>query len=213
MFLTAPIKERYSIGIGDEVFLTGLFYKHRERKRNIPIVRVGNIAAMPEEKVRTSMGLIDAYLVEARSIGGLSGSPVFVRLEALRTLEKDQLIIGGGGNTPTNIFYIMGLMHGHYDARLLSTDLLNEDTVLTNEQKREIVNMGIAIVVPCEKILEVINQPMIREPEEKVEKQAREETIPTPDNVGEENSAFTKNDFEDALRRSSRKTSEPKSES
>lgn len=66
------------IGIGREVFLTGLFASHLGKDRNIPIVRVGNIAAMPEEKVETRFGLMDAYLIEARSLGGISGSPVFV---------------------------------------------------------------------------------------------------------------------------------------
>jgi hypothetical protein len=49
----------------------GLFSEHQGAERNIPIVRVGNIAAMPEEPVlTTSWGAIDAYLIEARSIGG-----------------------------------------------------------------------------------------------------------------------------------------------
>jgi hypothetical protein len=36
------------------------------------------------EKVAASFGDADAYLVEARSIGGLSGSPVFIDLLASR---------------------------------------------------------------------------------------------------------------------------------
>jgi hypothetical protein len=72
------IRER-QISLGDEVFLTGLFIPHYGVNRNIPIIRVGNIACMPEEPVKTKdYGLIDAYLIEARSVGGLSGSPVFV---------------------------------------------------------------------------------------------------------------------------------------
>jgi hypothetical protein len=69
------------IGLGDETFTIGLFRSHYGAQRNIPIVRIGNIAAMPEEPIETpghGSGFVDAYLVEMRSIAGLSGSPVFV---------------------------------------------------------------------------------------------------------------------------------------
>jgi hypothetical protein len=35
-----------AIGVGDEVFITGLFSNHTGSLRNLPIVRIGNIAAM-----------------------------------------------------------------------------------------------------------------------------------------------------------------------
>src|SRR5208282_2688073 len=69
----------FGIGIGDEVFIAGLFTKVIQTSRNIPIVRTGNVAMIPGEKIPFGDGYIDAYLIEARSIGGLSGSPVFVR--------------------------------------------------------------------------------------------------------------------------------------
>ena len=58
-----------------------------------------NIAMIPDEPVTTSLGDIKAYLVEARSIGGLSGSPAFVRET---------------GAEGTGSFYLLGLMHGHW---------------------------------------------------------------------------------------------------
>jgi hypothetical protein len=74
-----PQIDSEDVGVGDETAITGLFTGHHGTERNIPIVRMGNIAMMLEEKVQTDhFGEIDAYLVEARSIGGLSGSPVFV---------------------------------------------------------------------------------------------------------------------------------------
>ena len=81
MVATDKVINDNAIGVGDEVFLTGLFANHIGQQRNLPIIRVGNIALMPEEPVQhPSLGPIDAYLIEARSIGGLSGSPVFVHL-------------------------------------------------------------------------------------------------------------------------------------
>jgi hypothetical protein len=53
---TNAVIASHQIGIGDEVFLAGLFSPHYGKKNNIPIVRVGNIAAMPQEKVIRSLG-------------------------------------------------------------------------------------------------------------------------------------------------------------
>lgn len=155
---TAEFAKEVGIGIGQDLFLTGLFAHHYGTERNIPIVRVGNIAAMPEEKIETPMGLIDAYLVEARSIGGLSGSPVFAHLGAVRVRDgKLQHTMNEEGN-----FYLLGLMHGHFDVRVAQDDVSVELDGISNER----INSGIAIVVPVEKILDVINQPFHRTSED-----------------------------------------------
>lgn len=70
---------RYSIGVGDEINVIGLFTRFFGSTRHIPIVRTGNIAMMPSDKLPARNGETEVYLVEGRSIGGLSGSPVFVR--------------------------------------------------------------------------------------------------------------------------------------
>jgi hypothetical protein len=98
----------------------------------------------------TKIGKMDAYLIEARSIGGLSESPAFV----YRTVPFC-----------TGNFYLLGLIHGHRDiAPELKNDLDMPHDLF------EKVNMGIAIVVPAKKILEVLNQPKILEEIEKLEK-------------------------------------------
>jgi hypothetical protein len=136
---TEDIIKKENIGLGDDVFLVGLFANHFGSQRNLPIIRVGNIASMPEEKVYTKKyGYIDAYLVEARSIGGLSGSPVFVWMGNVRKIGETTHL----GRTGLPLLYWLGLMHGHF--ALSEIDLQ--------------INMGIAIVVPTWKILEVINQ-------------------------------------------------------
>jgi len=147
MAATDEVISREGIGIGDEVCLTGLFVNHYGQQRNLPIVRIGNIALMPEEPVQTQdLGFIDAFLVEARSIGGLSGSPVFVHLAGIRRVGKKSQLKG-------SVFYWLGLMHGHWDLPVSDIDALVKDT-LSNQR----VNMGIAIVVPVSKILEVLNR-------------------------------------------------------
>jgi hypothetical protein len=170
----ARIKEE-SIGIGDEVFLVGLFTQHRGSQRNIPLLRVGNIAAMPEEPVLSNNKFMDAYLVESQLIGGLSGSPVFVHLGAVRPL---------GGQiryAKEPIFYLLGVMHSHWDSP--NYDCPSEDVFELKRQEK--VNMGIAIVVPAQKIAESFEQDWMKKIEEdkRIEWLARK--LPFPDSVKE----------------------------
>jgi hypothetical protein len=138
MFLTDDLVKQKQIGAGDEVFITSLFAHVAGSKRNIPIVRTGNIAVMPDELVPINQGEAEAYLIEARSIGGLSGSPVIVR-------ETMPVGLGRG--------HLLGLVQGHWEIPPMGkNDLMDKDLSGT-------VNMGIAIVVPAKKILEVLNHP------------------------------------------------------
>ncbi len=162
--LSEEVMRNENIGIGNEVFVTGLFKHHFGGRRNIPIVRVGNIAAMDEEEVWTSeMGRIKAYLIEARSIGGLSGSPVFVYLGGFR-LGEESIIARGG-----SLLFLIGLIHGHYDVSESKIDDAEEDHKMPAN-----VNMGIAIVVPWHKILEVFQHPDLVKHHERVSQQIRE---------------------------------------
>lgn len=197
MAITDEIIRKEGIGVGDEVFLTGLFTRHRGRERNLPIVRTGNIAMMPEEPVWTQMGFMDAYLVEARSIGGHSGSPVFVHLSGMRERGKRVRFRG-------RIFYWLGLVHGHWKLDMLNTDVLMEDFV-TGEP----INMGIAVVVPVSKIMEVLNQKTLAEERKTIEEREQAKRMPAPDSAQE---GLTKEAFEDALKRVSRPKEPPPAE-
>jgi hypothetical protein len=143
--------EKEKVGLGDEVFVVGLFHKHMGKKRNIPVVRFGSICAMPEEPVYSERldRDIQAYLIESRSIGGLSGAPVFVNLGLMRHLEGQIKY----ANKEYGIFYLLGLMHGHYETKVPDMD----------EYEFDKVNMGIAAVIPADKILEVMKQPYFEE--------------------------------------------------
>jgi hypothetical protein len=155
IFVTPEVILNKRIGIGDEIFFTGLFRSHSGKQRNIPILRAGNIAAMPEEKVESrKWGYMDAYLVESRSISGLSGSPVFVYVNPL---QGPSIRIGGIDDQRRGAeFHLLGLMHGHWDVTDYDCDSLVKDNY---SKKDESINMGIAIVVPAEKILETLDHP------------------------------------------------------
>jgi hypothetical protein len=165
MAATAEIITQVPIGIGDEVFMVGLFHHHYGSSRNIPVVRCGNIAAMPEEPVDVGGQAMEAYLVEMRSIGGLSGSPVFTWL----------LPFGRQHYRGTPI-YLLGLMHGHWD---IEADLLDE---LTPDQPRaQPLNTGIGVVVPVTKVLEALDQDRLAERRREEVRVFRAAQAPTAD--------------------------------
>lgn len=175
MRLTDEIIESKKVGLGDEVFLTGLFHKFCGKSRNIPIIRVGNIAMMPDEKifVGDDLGEIDAYLIEARSIGGLSGSPVFVYLGNMRPDKEGNIQMGGD----YNLFYWLGLMHGHWEIDE------NQIDVVVGDKEKEALNTGIAVVIPNSKILEVLNCDKIIEERTKIEENYKKVYATIQDNV------------------------------
>ncbi len=150
MCVTDTVMKEQEVALGEEVFITGLFSHHHGAHRNIPIVRVGNLACLSEERVITEFGEIEAYLIEARSIGGLSGSPVFLNLGVSRMI-KGQVM--HAQNSP--IFYLLGLIHGHFDVRVQTQDRIEPDK--SDEMSPARINTGIAIVVPFSKIQEVID--------------------------------------------------------
>lgn len=146
MRFTQQVATEYEVALGDEVFVVGLFAHHHGEQRNIPIVRVGNLAAKDEEKFSSrDFGRMDAYLIEARSIGGLSGSPVFLNLGPTRVVQGRVKYATAGVVT-----ILLGLVHGHYDVEAAKVD--------GSTEQANRVNTGIAIVVPVHTIMSVIDR-------------------------------------------------------
>lgn len=132
--------EDEDIGTGDDVFFTGLFTHHTETKQNEPIVRSGIIAAMPGT-ISTRSGRQHAFLVESRSMGGFSGSPVFVNPGLLRFDEEGKLKI----RSTFGPSYLIGVISGHWDAP-------EEVQITGGLAERASLNMGIAKVTPMDKV-------------------------------------------------------------
>ncbi|MGC2245845.1 MAG: hypothetical protein WA609_04515 [Terriglobales bacterium] len=200
--LTAETIEELSIGIGDEVYSVGLFTEVENTSKNIPILRHGNISMMPTEQLQTELGLADVHLIEARSIGGMSGSPVFVRPSGkipTQTLPDGSFdaVIGVRDRTK-----LLGVIHGHWDVK--ETDI-NQYPV-AHDRKRG-VNYGIAIVVPAVKLIETLNRPDLSEIRMKNDEKLKKSGVPGMDSAKQDDStdSFTKEDFETALRKASRK--------
>jgi hypothetical protein len=79
---------------------------------------MGTVALMPPEKIPHGGNLIDAYLIEHHSIGGLSGSPAFVSEMALipsvyqepKKKTPEKMFFSAPGQT-----FFMGLVRGHWE--------------------------------------------------------------------------------------------------
>lgn len=151
--------EREAVGPGDEVFFIGLYHKHHGDLRNIPIVRLGSIAAMPVEPVPTESGPAVVYLIEARSIGGLSGSPVFLHLSYPR---RDPIELRFG-----SAFRLLGLIRGHFP--VTPRDLDQSDDIGPDGLGEEVANSGIALVTPVQALLDVLEYPKIKDGRAKLE--------------------------------------------
>jgi hypothetical protein len=153
----APILQpRHQIGLGDETFAIGLFRSHHGAQRNIPIVRIGSIAAMPEEPIRTKHGgFIDGYLIEMRSIAGLSGSPVFVDRPEVPPMGfmPDPSFRPDPEKVNWFRYHFLGLIHGHFDVPSPLEDIANEDDTPAIG-----INTGMGVVIPASMVLETLYQ-------------------------------------------------------
>ena len=166
MFATDQRIADFEIGLGDELFIIGLFTRFFGRTTLTPIVRTGNIAMTPKDKLPAKgFGEMEAYLVEGRSIGGLSGSPAFVR----NTVKTPMQTTGGKLTAMSGLggSHLLGLVHGHWDV----------PPTFSNMEQAEAVNMGVSIVVPAKKILETLYNPEL----DALRKKHWENNQPSPD--------------------------------
>ena len=154
---TAKRMEELNIGIGDDVLMLGRFAAHTGRQQNEPLARFGNIAMMPGERVKDGRGLmVEAYLVEMRSMPGFSGSPVFVVIGA----GSYRGVYGADKQAKMMPFYsetigLLGIDTGHKPLTQSVLDPITRDPVQPVRVVEQ--NSAVAIVSPYYKIEEVLD--------------------------------------------------------
>ena len=152
-FLKRHEVEAFNIGPGDDVFVVGRFINAQGKLRNIPSVRFGNIAQMPIEPIEQTriFGKFqqESFLVEARSISGYSGSPVFLILHATQSRQRDGLRLH------TDVFRLLGIQWGYIQDREPVRDSLDRpvDTGLNVK-----LNTGMMGVVPAWKLDDLLRR-------------------------------------------------------
>jgi hypothetical protein len=134
--------------IGHQVYFLGLFTEEYGERRNLPVARFGHISRMPtpiRTKICETWYTLTAYLMEFHSLGGYSGSPVFVMYPTVvqdsRTYQVDLTWANG----------LMGILSGHYE--------IKEDGDKEAEYYEDIettMNSGMALVTPSVAIKELL---------------------------------------------------------
>ncbi|WP_095199055.1 serine protease [Mesorhizobium carmichaelinearum] len=145
--------------LGDEVATVGLYSSHHGITRNVPVVRIGNIARMPDDELvrSNSGGYISAYLVETKSILGLSGSPVFVNVPRFRFDEDGSMQTLKGARIPE---FPIGVMIGYHLVRSAEDQIaVPHDEDADPGPDTDERNTGFAVVVPIERVFDLLEKP------------------------------------------------------
>ena len=154
--LTPEIAKERSVGTGDECYIVGLYRLLYGKKKNQPVVHSGNLAMLPEdEKISQrwhdgTVRYVEGYLVEAQTLEGLSGSPVFVRhvWQVPGTGDQYAMMLGDA--------YLLGVWSGAWDAP--------PGEVLSLERPgAQRVPVGMGVTVPTYKLLELLEMPKVVE--------------------------------------------------
>jgi hypothetical protein len=153
-FITNAIVDELNVGVGDDVFVVGRFVNQEGKQRNTPTVRFGNIAQMPPEKISQQRGFTtfeqESFIVEAKSIGGYSGAPVFVGMNP--TLQRP-----GRPGISSNRLLLLGIGWGY----------ISDWEPVCDASGRPISNMkvksntGMMAVVPAWKLSELLHTPAL----------------------------------------------------
>jgi hypothetical protein len=148
------------------VFVVGRFKNAQGKLRNIPSVRFGNIAQMPHEPIeqRRVFGKFqqESFLVEARSISGFSGSPVFLILHARDSRQEL------GFRLHTDVFRLLGIQWGYIQdcEPIRDTTGRPVDTGL-----HVLLNTGMMGVVPAWKLEDLLRSDFVVEHKRKTEEE------------------------------------------
>jgi hypothetical protein len=175
--LTPERSAHHSVGIGDELWLPGLFKPSPGDERHRPVIRTATIAAMPDEPIRTvgaqgeQLPTFSAYLIEVRSIGGLSGSPVWLHLPYGRghddenpppsdVTRRQQEAFSYARSEEYNIpNYLLGIVRMHWRevTDQAQTGSPFADQLYRNETPT-VVNMGIGAVTPVQDLISLLER-------------------------------------------------------
>jgi hypothetical protein len=166
--------KRYEVGIGTDIFIPGLFLRHSGKKKNIPILRTGTIAALPDEPVQLysdGRTVPQAYLVEAHSTGGLSGSPVLACPMEIEFKPSDE-----HRKEPR-------LRTAHIWIGMVSAHWQFDEDPKEGKDTESSINSGIAVVTPKESVLEVLQHPRLVEMREQEKRRRANAAAPTLDDA------------------------------
>jgi hypothetical protein len=143
------------------VQIVGLYALLYGKRRNLSIVHTGNIAMMPgDELIPTrdrgnNLVELEGYIVEAQTLRGCSGSPVFVR-ETVDTIVRRTQPRGPFHDAVAAVagqIRLLGVWQASWDGK--PDDVIAVDRNITNRP----VPVGMGIVAPAHRMREVMMLP------------------------------------------------------
>jgi hypothetical protein len=162
-FITHAAIEELNIGPGDDVFVVGRFVNQEGRQRNVPSVRFGNIAQMPADIIRQARGAgffdQESFVVEARSIGGYSGAPVFVGMDPT-------LLRNNHSGVVSNRIFLLGVCWGYITDWNPVCDNVGTPVQGGTQVKS---NTGMMAVVPSWKLSELLHMANLEDARKKAD--------------------------------------------
>jgi hypothetical protein len=170
MILTPDLQARLEFGPGDEIFFIGRYVDLEGKAHNVPTVREGILSAYPAEPVlnRERNRRQESILVEARSFSGFSGSPVFVtrapRIQRSDDFDGAPVVVRTSGVEPC---YLLGVNWGHYHWHEKVRDPKTHKPLTGHTYVQ--TNSGMMMVVPAEKLLELLDDPRLVKPRREME--------------------------------------------
>lgn len=148
--LTKERSEELDVGPGTDVFMVGRFIHQDGNQSNVPTVRFGTIAQMPSIVTDSATGRgNESYIVECRSIGGFSGSPIYLHAEPGHLNNKTQ-----SRETRGYSGYLVAVDWAHSGQTEFVYNALGEETQMYVES-----STGLAMAIPSWRLLELLNDP------------------------------------------------------
>ena len=157
------------IGPGDQAHIVGLYRLHPGEQRNRVVVHTGHVAMMPDADDRFSIkGLpepVEGYAVEAQTLEGLSGSPVFVR----RSIMVKPIEHTGVPPLAYGAIFLLGIWIASWEG--VPDEVLANQLTGTNRQEgigpsieqQLKVPVGMGVVAPAYDILRVLEIDELKE--------------------------------------------------
>ncbi|MDE3075756.1 MAG: hypothetical protein KGJ86_10040, partial [Chloroflexota bacterium] len=207
LFLTKELMNEHDIGPGDDTFMIGRFISHEGKQQNTPSVRFGNIAMMPDEPLRHQYGFDqESFLVEARSIGGYSGSPVFVYAPPFAARPKSDGISSGMLGP-----WLLGVDWCHLPYTAKVRDPNNDGKPVPEDWYVE-ANTGMMGVIPAWKLEELMSDSEFVKQRQEIDTQiAKDRHVAQQVVLDSAERPFSREDFLRDLRKVSRRQTPPES--
>lgn len=159
LIATKKMFEENAIRQTDRVIFPSLLINFMGYSQNYPVIRDGSIALIPGEKVpmkykvgsREIVTKQEVIFVDATSIPGASGSPIFLWPEPRLQGNTYQL----GGTKP----FLLGIMHGFYPA--VPREILDVQT--SDKKQMYAENSGVAIIFPSWKLRDILESKKLKD--------------------------------------------------